>query len=314
MEGVDYAGDHPTPAGLVAAGKRFVVRYGGPGGSWKHLTATEARALTGAGLALVANAEGAADGLLGGWDTGASWARSAEAAFRALGMPAGRPIYLSVDFDCGPDKQWAACAQALRGAASVVGGARVGVYGSYDVMQWAKRDRVARWFWQTLAWSGGRWAGHNHLEQYRTGVSLAGGTVDLCRSKTVDYGQWGVDDVTQEEINAIAQATAKAVAGYQVLDYITSKNLPLSQMWQATRADANQGEAVGRTIAAKLDAVIAAITDLAEQVAAGGGSLDTAAVIAAINAAADRAGAEARDAVGDALEGGAPAVRADADL
>jgi hypothetical protein len=120
--------------------------------------------------------------------------------------------------------------------------------------------------------------------------------------------------VTQEEINAIAQATAKAVAGYQVLDYITSKNLPLSQMWQATRADANQGEAVGRTIAAKLDAVIAAITDLAEQVAAGGGSLDTAAVIAAINAAADRAGAEARDAVGDALEGGAPAVRADADL
>jgi hypothetical protein len=181
-------------------------------------------------------------------------------------------------------------------------------------MQWAKRDRVARWFWQTLAWSGGRWAGHNHLEQYRTGVSLAGGTVDLCRSKTVDYGQWGVDDVTQEEINAIAQATAKAVAGYQVLDYITSKNLPLSQMWQATRADANQGEALGRTIAAKLDAVIAAITDLAEQVAAGGGSLDTAAVIAAINAAADRAGAEARDAVGDALEGGAPAVRADADL
>jgi hypothetical protein len=195
VEGVDYSSTRPDPERLYALGKRFVVRYGGPGGSWKHLTAAEAAALTDAGLALVANAEGAADGLLGGWDTGVSWARSADAAFRALGMPAARPIYLSVDFDCGPDRQWAACAQALRGAASVLGAAQVGVYGSYDVMNWAKRDGVARWFWQTYAWSGGRWAGHNNLEQYRNGVSLAGGTVDLCRSKTADYGRWGVGDI-----------------------------------------------------------------------------------------------------------------------
>ncbi|HEX5996289.1 MAG TPA: DUF1906 domain-containing protein [Jiangellales bacterium] len=202
MEGVDYAGTRPNPTQLYAAGKRFVVRYGGPGGSWKHLDATEARALTGAGLALVANAEGAADGLLLGWDAGVSWARSADAHFRALGMPADRPIYLSVDFDCGPDKQWAAVANALRGAASVIGAGRVGVYGSYDVMQWARRDNVARWYWQTYAWSGGRWASHNHLEQYRNGVSLAGGTVDLNRSKIADFGQWGQeeDDVSAADV------------------------------------------------------------------------------------------------------------------
>jgi hypothetical protein len=179
-------------------------------------------------------------------------------------------------------------------------------------MQWAKRDRVARWFWQTLAWSGGRWAGHNHLEQYRTGVSLAGGTVDLCRSKTADYGQWGVDDVTPED----AQMIAKAVADHQVNDFITGRSIPPSLMWQATRADANQGESVARSIAAKLDAQTAALAAIAEQLgqlASGGGSLDTEAVIAAVNAAAERAGAEARDAVADSDEGGAAQVRTDAD-
>jgi Rv2525c-like, glycoside hydrolase-like domain/Putative peptidoglycan binding domain len=199
-EGVDYSSTRPNPAQLYALGKRFVVRYGGPGGDWKHLTAAEAQSLTAAGLALVANAEGTADGMLGGFDTGFAWAHSADLAFQALGMPNDRPIYLSVDFDCGPDKQWAACAQALKGAAAAIGPARVGVYGSYDVMQWAKRDGVARWYWQAYAWSSGQWAGHNHLEQYRNGVSLAGGTVDLCRSKVADYGQWGVAQEGTEDM------------------------------------------------------------------------------------------------------------------
>lgn len=221
VEGVDYAGTRPNPTQLYAAGKRFVVRYGGPGGSWKHLDATEARALTGAGLALVANAEGAADGLLLGWDAGVSWARSADAHFRALGMPAGRPIYLSVDFDCDGDKQWTAVANALRGAASVIGASRVGVYGSYDVMQWAKRDGVAKWYWQTLAWSGGRWAAHNHIEQYRNGVSLAGGTVDLNRSKISDFGQWGqgeADDMTPQERAMLHNANQNAWAARSGVD------------------------------------------------------------------------------------------------
>jgi hypothetical protein len=83
-EGVDYSSTRPNPQQLYAAGKRFVVRYGGPGGDWKHLTAAEAASLTGAGLALVANGEGAADGLLGGWDVGVLWARSAGDPFRLV--------------------------------------------------------------------------------------------------------------------------------------------------------------------------------------------------------------------------------------
>jgi hypothetical protein len=309
-EGVDYSSTRPNPQQLYAAGKRFVVRYGGPGGDWKHLTAAEAASLTGAGLALVANAEGAADGLLGGWDVGVSWARSADTAFRALGMSAGRPIYLSVDFDCGPDKQWAACAQALRGAASVLGPARVGVYGSYDVMQWAKRDGVARWYWQTYAWSGGRWAGHNNLEQYRNGVSLAGGTVDLCRSKTADYGQWGVDDMalTDADVDKIWAEPDSAAD----LNMRSAMHVAHSKAASAFAAAQINGTKLN-TLTAKVDALTAAVAELANQINAGGGSVDAAVIVAAVDAAADRAAAETRDAVADLGEGGAAQVRADAE-
>jgi hypothetical protein len=227
IEGVDYSSARPDPVKLYAAGKRFVVRYGGPGGDWKHLTQAEADALTAAGLALVANAEGTASGLVNGWSTGVAWASSADAAFQDLGMPATKPIYLSVDFDCGTG-DWPKVADALRGAASVIGAARVGVYGSFDVMNWAKRDNVARWFWQTYAWSAGRWAAHNHIEQYNNGETVAGTAgIDLCRAMTADYGQWGVEDMafTAAQEKAIADAAGLInrylMAGLWRLDALT---------------------------------------------------------------------------------------------
>lgn len=221
-EGVDYAGSRPDPAKLFAAGKRFVVRYGGPGGSWKHLTATEARSLIGAGLAIVANAEGTASGLRGR-AAGADWARSADAHFRSLGMPANRPIYLSADWDVTAS-QWPSVAEALRGAASVIGAARVGIYGGRNAIRWARQDRVAAWYWQTYAWSGGVWVAGNHLEQYRNGVSLAGGDVDLCRAKVADYGQWGQgtqpqeDDVQADERAWTHNSSSMAASRARMLD------------------------------------------------------------------------------------------------
>ena len=201
IEGVDYAWARPTITSLVAAGKRFACRYGGPGSAGKQLDPIEARALAAAGIAIVANAEGNADGLAGGTNAGRDWARQAEAHFAVCGMPPDRPIYLSVDFDVTA-AGWLNVAAALRGAADVLGPARVGVYGGYDAMWWARRDNVAQWFWQTYAWSGGQWAPGNHVEQYRNGVALGGGSVDLNRALKADYGQWvpnGGDDMTPEQ-------------------------------------------------------------------------------------------------------------------
>jgi glycoside hydrolase-like protein len=179
-------------------GKKFAVRYGGPGSSDKQLDLAEANALAAAGLWVVANAEGSAQGLLGGFDVGASWARTAAAHFKRCGMPDDRPIYLSVDFD-PTSAQWPAVRDALAGAASVVGLARVGVYGGYWACQWAYRDGVAPWLWQTYAWSTWKdpdgvrrlhWLSGTHLQQYRNGVVIDGADCDLNRALAGDFGQW----------------------------------------------------------------------------------------------------------------------------
>lgn len=191
IEGVDYAFSRPPVSALVAAGKRFAVRYGGAGTSDKWLTMAEADDLSEAGIAIVANVEGSASGLLGGRSVGERWATNAYSQFTTIGMPRDRPIYLSVDFDV-QSGQWPAVADALRGAASAIGIDRVGVYGGRRAIEWARRDGLARWFWQTYAWSGNptRWVAGNHLEQYRNGVRIGGADCDLNRSLTVDYGQW----------------------------------------------------------------------------------------------------------------------------
>lgn len=191
IEGVDYAWSRPSPAGLWAAGKVFACRYVGQGSAGKRLTAAEAGALRAAGVAIVSNVEGTADGLLGGFSVGRTWAQTAHAEAVACGMPPSRPIYLSADFDVTAT-QWSSVRSALLGAADVLGIDRVGVYGSYNACAWARRDGVARWFWQTYAWSAGNWAPGVHIQQYRNNVSVAGTAgIDLDRAMTTDYGQWG---------------------------------------------------------------------------------------------------------------------------
>jgi len=192
LEGVDYAfPPRPDLAELRRLGKQFIVRYGGPGSLDKQLDPAEAAEATRLGLGIVANAEGSADGLLSGFNVGVSWARSAEARFKLCGMPSGRPIYFSLDVNC-TSAQWPAAREGLRGCASVVGLDRVGLYGHFNAMRWARRDDAVRWFWQTYAWSGGQWAAGNHIEQYRNGVVLAGADCDLNRAIPGDFGQWTV--------------------------------------------------------------------------------------------------------------------------
>lgn len=190
MEGVDYAFSNPSPAGLAAAGKRFAMRYVGPGTSPKHLTVAEADALKRAGLSLVTLVEGATGDPKGGFPVGVSHARSALAMLKARGFPTDRPMYFAIDYDVSATA-WPAAREYLRGAGSVIGPGLVGIYGEYDAMVWAARDGVAAWFFQTYAWSGGRWYSGNHVEQYHNGASVAGGIVDLCRSRKADFGQWG---------------------------------------------------------------------------------------------------------------------------
>lgn len=200
IEGVDYAFSKPSASALKAAGKRFAVRYGGPGSAGKQLTAGELAGLRAAGIDVVANAEGAAAGFTG-TAAGRSWAQQARDYFEALGMPAGRPIYFSVDWDAGSG-DWAGIDAAFRAAAAVIGADQVGVYGGYNTIAHCKSAGTAAWFWQTYAWSSGKWYPATHLQQYKNGVTIGGADCDLDRAMTDDYGQWGVDDVSEAEVTS----------------------------------------------------------------------------------------------------------------
>jgi hypothetical protein len=221
IEGCDYSYDPPDPAGLAAAGKNFAVRYGAVGNSAKFLTAPEVQGLHAAGLTIIANVEETAKALQG-TAAGVRHATAGDAFFRGLGMPPDRPIYFSVDWDAQP-ADWPAVDAALQGAASVLGSGRVGVYGSYDTIAHCVAAGTATWFWQTYAWSGGRWHPACHLQQYKNGVALAGGTVDLTRAVTADHGQWGEGSMAwilvpclvqlRGEFNAVAPTRDKASDG-----------------------------------------------------------------------------------------------------
>lgn len=222
VEGIDYSEGAPGGAAIVAAGKRFVVRYIPYAGYPKGLTAPELADLRANSLAVALVYESDDHRPLGGIVVPAiddayaaslgiarphvtpSWAGSADAWWSnkqaaGLGFPAKQPIYFGVDFDANvgqraitatdPDHR-PELTDYLRGAAGPIGLARVGVYASYWVVEWAFANGLVSFGWQTYAWSGGRVSTRAQLYQYRNSQYLNGKSVDYDRAQATNYGQW----------------------------------------------------------------------------------------------------------------------------
>lgn len=281
IEGVDYSYDPPAAVTLYASGKRFAASYVGPGSLNKLFSADEIARLVRAGLAIVSLVEGGAASALEGYATGQSHARLALAASARLHMPDDRPFYFAVDFDPTAG-QWAHITDYLHGAASVVGWHRVGVYGGIRTVAWAAANTPVVWFFQTYAWSNGKWYAGNHIEQYHNGVVLAGGTVDLCRARRSDYGQWvptgppadNGGDMAEQLSTSEQTALAVAYQGAHALVH-GEDNTPggLNQaggepVWLVAQVKAIKAALDGETIvdltplAERLDNILAAVTDI----------------------------------------------------
>jgi hypothetical protein len=190
VEGVDYSYQRPDPKRLYNSGKRFACRYVSYDTTGKNITKTEAKALIAAGVAPVTNWENSLHDMLGGYSVGVQHAQEANRLHLAASGPADRPIYFGVDFDASP-AQLVTCFEYVRGAASVIGWGRVGVYGGIKTMAYMA-DRGVRWLWQTYAWSYGAWDPRAQLQQYNNTEPVAGQLLDLCRSTAADYGQWTI--------------------------------------------------------------------------------------------------------------------------
>jgi len=182
VEGVDFSWGRPSASALKSAGKSFVVRYVGDFGG-KSTTKDELAKYSKAGLGIVFVYEEDGKELLGGTDAGVRVAKVADASVKALGYP-GAVVYFAVDF-AATTAQMDAINAALKGAASVIGRDRVGVYGSYDVVTAAD----AKFLWQTYAWSNGKVADGIHLYQWLNGQTIGGAAVDYTRAMQTQFGQ-----------------------------------------------------------------------------------------------------------------------------
>ncbi len=190
-EGIDYAWHHALNVDAFRAhGATFVLRYLSNDAT-KNLTASEAIMLSDGGLDVAVVWEAAARRPLAGKAAGATDAKKAAAQAKDCGMPANRPIYFGVDFDA-TDGDKPKIAEYLKGAASVLGTKRVGVYGGYYVVKYCFDHSVVGFGWQTTAWSGGQRDQRAQLYQHGYGVSIGGVDCDIDTAYAPDFGQWRI--------------------------------------------------------------------------------------------------------------------------
>jgi hypothetical protein len=158
VKGVDYSWARPAVATLRAAGVQAVGRYVGPAAWGKTITQAEYDTLVAAEMGVWLVYEGGTNDVAGGEPAGENAARQA-LRYLPVGYPAGAPVYFAVDKAIVPgpgNPAWVSTLAYLKGACSVVGLARMGVYGEGAVLAGAAFTRVASRFWlsESTAWPG----------------------------------------------------------------------------------------------------------------------------------------------------------------
>jgi hypothetical protein len=231
IQGVDYSSARPDPDGLYADGYRFAGRYVGMGSRDKRLSPDEALALARAGLSIVALCEDATRDPLKGYRRGQTHATAALMEAAHCAMPPGSPIYFAVDFDV-TDSELDDVFEYFAGIGTVMPVHTIGVYGGYHTVRSLMDADMAKWGFQTYAWSGGKVATQGHIYQYRNHVSLAGGQVDLCLALQDTYGQWYPTTFDRKDVPP-AMSTAQDVWD---ADTIPVGGDPNNTTWQAKNA------------------------------------------------------------------------------
>lgn len=307
VEGVDFSYDHPSVAGLAAAGKQFACRYltgttsANPGS--KNLTPTEAQALQAAGIDIVSNYETSVGFMLEGYDSGAKRAEAAWRQHKWCGGPDRAVIYWSLDMNATYD-QWKQAREFLKGAASVLGWDRTGMYGGLFQVDWAHDELGMRWLWQALGWSYGQVSPHIVLRQWKNGVALAGGTVDLDRALAADYGQWATTkeafvwtDAEQDRILRAADQILGAVGAGQ-----TSYSGTVEATLATVQGLVNLVKGAQGALAGNIDSTRSAILGAIAALPPPTGGVDPAVVADQIVTALEQTGVQVNpDAVLDAL-------------
>ena len=202
-------------AELVRLGYGFVCRYLVPiAYASKRLTAHEAKIISDAGLDILCVFETTASRALGGAANGAADGAAAFIEAQMMNMPTTGYIYFAVDFDAAA-KDMPAIEQYLKAAKGQAGSYKIGVYGSYSVIEAMAKSGACDGFWQTYAWSKGLKSGNTLVYQYLNGQTAAGLSVDFDEAYS-DAGMWNYNTNTQSNLNMTideARTELTALAG-----------------------------------------------------------------------------------------------------
>ncbi|WP_253298020.1 DUF1906 domain-containing protein [Paenibacillus sp. MSJ-34] len=200
MKGIDCAipVKADTAKALAAAGMKFVCRYLVPERlAWKRLTRSEAEAISAVGMKVVSVFETTASRPAGGAAAGKVDGVEAYKEAKLIKQPPGTVIYFAVDYDAQP-KDYDNIESYLRAAAAEVHGYKVGVYGSYAVIEAMYKRKACTHFWQTYAWSRGKQSAYANIYQYKNDTRLAG--INLTLDLNESFGNEGWWDTKSTEV------------------------------------------------------------------------------------------------------------------
>lgn len=235
-QGIDYSWARPGGAAIKAAGMTFAFRYvpyQGDGG--KGLTTDEVADLQANGIAIGLVFESTAGRPQGGRTNGLGDGVVARQGARSIGWPETLPIYFAVDYD---SNDFAPIDEYLKGCAESLGALRVGVYGSFAVIEHCHTTGSAAWFWQTYAWSYGQKSQWRHVYQYDNGQTLNGGAVDYNEI----YGEAGLWKVEEEMADPRVDKILAAMGGEAAVDAWNVNGNSLLAGYGIEQADQNVAE------------------------------------------------------------------------
>ena len=196
---LDYAAGVPSGAAVKAAGHLGAVRYVSgrrPGAEWmlgKPVLKREADDFAASGLA-IASVYQFGKGDTADWKGPATWHAHEAARYHfAAGGPTGRPIYAAIDDNPTRAQYVNQIRPYLTEFKQIMEsqGLRLGVYGNYNVIDWASADGLGEFFWQHDWGSLGRIHPRTTIHQKAGYQRTVGGV--LCDVNNVyahDWGQW----------------------------------------------------------------------------------------------------------------------------
>lgn len=241
---LDYSAGVPSAAAVKAAGHLGAVRYVSqrrPGANWmlgKPVSLKETKDFAAHGLATASvyqfGRAGNADWLAGAAGA-ATHAPQAIALHKAAGGPTGRPIYIAIDDNptrAQYTNQIKPYLQAFS-AALKAAGYQTGVYGNYNVIDWASKDGIGSFFWMHDWGSGGKIHPRTTIHQLPKAQqrNVGGVVVDINHVYAKDWGQWtpGQAAGKRPAQNRPAAPAPQAPAGNSTTDAINHLSSRLNE-------------------------------------------------------------------------------------